>query len=160
MLRLSFPSLGAHGKCSCSSTLCHIYVRTGCGSHSECILMNNSGIFILLFTICCFLIPQTLATVHPLDPCYLLFLRSCCLHISTSGIKRDAALYLHMRSALYVPIFPCILFSSTSPLRLLCLLLSKANYPGPPTSLKIPCVVINSAFLTAAAYFPRFVLPL
>lgn len=51
--------------------------------------------------------------------------------------------------------FPCILFSTTSPVRLLCLLLPKANYTGPPTSLKIPSIN-SSAFLTAAAYFQRF----
>lgn len=92
---LSFPSLGADGKCSCISTLCHMYVRTGCGSHSECIFMNMSGMFILLFLIRCFLIPQSLATVHTLYPYYLLFLRSCCLHISTSGIKRDSVISPH-----------------------------------------------------------------
>lgn len=140
---------------------CHIYIRKGCGIHSLCICMNISGMFILLFTICCFLIPQTLDNIHMLYPYYLLFLKSCCLYFSTSGIKRDVALYLHMRSALYIQIFPCILFSTTSLLCLLCLLLSKANYSGPPTSLKIPSIVINSsAFLTAAAYFQRFLLPL
>lgn len=134
---------------------CHIYVRTGCGIHSECLFMNISGIFILLFTVCCFLIPQTLDTVRTLYPYYLLFLRSCCLHISTSGIKRDAALYLHMRSALSIQISPCILFSSTSPLCLLCLLLSKANYTGPPTSLKIPSIVINNSVSHCCCLFSK-----